>query len=38
MCKHAYDEANPLYPVPVLMGKDDFAAMYRKVNGVKTEA
>lgn len=30
---HAAGEANPLYPVPVLWGKDKLAAVYEKVMG-----
>ena len=31
MCEAAYKEANPLYPVPVMMGREDFAKMYLEV-------
>ncbi|HCT91976.1 MAG TPA: alcohol dehydrogenase [Lachnospiraceae bacterium] len=33
LAAHADREANPLYPVPVLMDKEELAAMYRKVKG-----
>ena len=31
MSEAAYKEANPLYPVPVMMGKEDFVKMYLEV-------
>ena len=31
MAEHAYKEANPLYPVPKIMSKEDFIAMYHKL-------
>ncbi len=31
MSEAAYKEANPLYPVPVMMGKGDFVKMYLEV-------
>lgn len=33
MAKHADAEANPLYPVPKLMGKKELAAMYEIIGG-----
>jgi len=33
LAAHADREANPLYPVPVLMDQEELAAMYRKVKG-----
>ena len=33
LAAHADREANPLYPVPVLMDKEELAAMYLKVKG-----
>ncbi len=33
MTDRAFAEANPLYPVPVIMSKKDFADMYRKIKG-----
>lgn len=33
MTKRAFAEANPLYPVPVIMSKEDFANMYREIKG-----
>lgn len=33
LAAHADREANPLYPVPVLMDKEELAAMYRLVKG-----
>ncbi len=34
LAKRAHDEANPLYPVPVIMNYDAFYDMYRKINEV----
>ena len=31
MSEAAYKEANPLYPVPVMMGREDFVKMYLEV-------
>lgn len=31
MAERAYKEANPLYPVPVIMSKQDFIDMYHKI-------
>lgn len=36
MVDRAYAEANPLYPVPKIMSKEDFAAMYREIAEKKT--
>lgn len=33
MAERAFAEANPLYPVPVIMSKTDFANMYRQIKG-----
>ncbi len=33
MTDRAFAEANPLYPVPVIMSKKDFSDMYRKLKG-----
>ena len=30
---YALKEANPLYPVPVLMGKEEFRRIYLKIKG-----
>lgn len=32
MAERAYKESNPLYPVPVIMDKEAFSAMYRKLS------
>lgn len=32
MAERAFKEANPLYPVPKIMSKEDFAAMYREIS------
>src|SRR5690606_13696743 len=34
LAKRAHDDANPLYPVPVIMNYDAFYDMYRKINEV----
>lgn len=34
MAKHAADEANPLYPVPVIFSKEDFIDLFKKVAGI----
>ena len=31
MVERAYKEANPLYPVPKIMSKEDFTAMYHEI-------
>lgn len=31
MAKHAVDEANPLYPVPLIFSKQDFIGIFKKV-------
>ena len=31
MVERALSEANPLYPVPVIWGKEEMAAMYREI-------
>jgi alcohol dehydrogenase class IV len=31
LVNHAYKEANPLYPVPKLMGKDELKALYKQI-------
>ena len=31
MVDRAYAEANPLYPVPVMMTKAEFTAMYHEI-------
>lgn len=33
MSKRAYDEANPLYPVPMIFSKRDFTKIYLKLQG-----
>ena len=33
MVDHAFKEANPLYPVPKIMSKEEMAEMYRKLMG-----
>ena len=35
MAKHAEKEANPLYPVPKLMNKQELANMYYKIGGIE---
>ncbi len=37
MAKHADQEGNPLYPVPVLMNRKELEIIYRKVKGQETE-
>lgn len=37
LAKRAHDEANPLYPVPVIMNYDAFYDMYKKINEVKND-
>lgn len=32
MVERSYKEANPLYPVPKFMGKEEMAAMYREIS------
>ena len=31
MVERALSEANPLYPVPVIWGKEEMTAMYHKI-------
>lgn len=36
MIEHAYLEANPLYPVPVIFSKSDFKALFHQVSSIKS--
>ena len=38
MAKHADQEGNPLYPIPVLMNRKELEIIYRKVKGQETES
>ncbi len=33
MVNNAYNEANPLYPVPMIFNKNDFRKLFNKING-----
>lgn len=33
MVERAFAEANPLYPVPIIMSKEDFTKMYKEIRG-----
>jgi hypothetical protein len=37
MVNYAYKETHPLYPVPVLWGKDKLKQIYMKVGGLNVE-
>lgn len=34
LAEHAFKEANPLYPVPVILSKNDMINLYKKIKGV----
>ncbi len=36
MIDHAYQEANPLYPVPLIFSKSDFQTLYKQVSNIKS--
>jgi alcohol dehydrogenase class IV len=38
MIKHAYKEANPLYPVPKIFSKMDFKVLYNTIIKVEPKA
>jgi alcohol dehydrogenase len=36
MIEHAYQEANPLYPVPVIFSRTDFKTLFKQVSNIKS--
>ena len=37
LAKHAYDETNPLYPVPKILSEEELIALYRSIMAPETE-